>query len=254
MYGFHRIGLNISRFTHSVLLFFVFLGHLCHTIKHILCGRLTISWFAIVKIVFYSGTLLVIPLIIISALMGVSLSLNTWHIFERFNLQHKALPISQDILIQELLPLLIAFVLCVQSSLHIISAHIKITRYSRSTEDVILGHLLPIIIGLNLSSLLLYTYLYTTILVSIYLAFHYVLNVSTQEYLIHIGHYITLHALFYSIIKTFVYSIVVSLTTSYYYYQIAIKQINLRKAVSRIFTRGSLWLVITSFLWKFMHF
>lgn len=254
MYVFQRLGLYIVRFVHSVHLFFVFLGHLCHSIKDGLLGRVTISWTNVAKILFYSGAAVIIPLITISAIMGLSLSLNAYLIFSRFNLQNKALAISQDLLTQDLLPLLIGFVLCVQSSLNIITARIKITRFRSTPEEVILDYILPIMIGIDITALLLYTYTFVAILISLYFTFHHIMAFTTHEFFLHIGRNINVVTVLNSVIKTLVYCTIVSLTTGYYYYQVAVTQMNLRKAVSRIFTRGSLWLTVSSLYWKFMHF
>jgi ABC-type transporter Mla maintaining outer membrane lipid asymmetry permease subunit MlaE len=251
---FNRIGINTTRFMHSIILFFVLFGHLCHSIKDVICGRKSISWFGIVRILFYSGAILVIPLVIICGLIGMSLSLNAYSILYPFNLQNKALPISQDLLTKDLIPLIIGFVLCVQSSLNIITARIKITKLKRTPDEVILEYVLPIMIGINLTGLLLFTYTIVAIFISLYFTFHYLLDTSTHEFLIHVGHSVTITALIYSVIKTFLYCSIVSLTAGYYYYQVAVSQISLRRAVSRIFTRGSLWLTLISVYWKFMNF
>ncbi|MDP1602230.1 MAG: ABC transporter permease [Legionella sp.] len=254
MYIFNRTGLHITRFVNSISLFFVLLGHLSHSLKDITFGRESIAWFRVVRILFYSGVVLVIPLIIICSLIAISLSLNAFSILAPFSLQNKALPISQDILTQDILPLLIGVVLCVQSSLNIINARLKITKLCRTPHEVIHEYIMPIMIGINLTGLLLFTYTIVAVFISLFFTFHYLLDVSTHDFLIHVGHSVTIAALFYSVVKTLLYCSIVSFTAGYYYYHVAVNQISLRKAVSRIFTRGSLWLTLLSVYWKLMRF
>lgn len=254
MYVFKHLGWHTVKLVNAILLFFIFLGHICHSTKDFLLQRLTISWLNVVKILYYSGARLVMPLAIISALIGMSLSLTTYHIFARLNLQHKALPISQDILTQDILPLLIGFVLCVQASLSVITARIKITIQGHTPEEVVLEYILPIIIGIDITALLLYTYTVIALFISLFFTFHFILNISSAVFLLEIKPTTTLFNLFYSATKTLLYGSIVSLTAGYYYYQVAVSQLSVRKAVSRILTRGSLWLTISSVCWKFMTF
>lgn len=254
MFFFKRLGLQASNFAYDFVLFFVFIGHLCHSCKQIIVTNEHGSWFNMVKILYYSGAAIVIPLTIISSLLGVSISLSTYNIFNHFNLQGKAIAISQDILIDNLLPLLVGFVLCVQSSLNIINARIKITKFRRSVEEVMLEYVLPIIIGTLLTALLLFTYTFLAVMFSLYITFSLTLSLSAHEFLMRTFQNITLIALFSALMKTLGYCTIVSFTAGYYYYQMAITHMHLRKAVSRIFTRGFLGLASFTVYCKFMHF
>lgn len=252
MYVFHRFGFYHTQFFIAVILFFRFLGHLACITTNVVLGRLSIAWFNTMKTIFRAGARLVIPLMLISALMGISLVLNVYNILSPYNLQHKILIIAQRILIYDLLPLLISLVLCMQCALNLINARIK--REHRTIEEVLVDYVIPIIIGVYINALLLYTYSLNTIFISIYFTFYYILHTNIQEYLFHLTRAITLIDLISSIIKTLLYCTVVSLIVGYYYYQIANDKISLRKAMARIMTRGLFWLGIGSIYLKYFNF
>ncbi|CAM2835114.1 ABC transporter permease [Legionella worsleiensis] len=246
MYVFNRIGTYFIRFIRSVYFFLSFIGHLSHSIKNIVTRNLSISWQNVWKILYYSGVSLVLPLIIICALMTMSLSINSYTVLQNFNIQDKALSIAQTLLVQDFLPIIIGFVLCVQVSLNIINARIKITKLQRSPQDVILEYILPIIIGVNATGLLLYIYLILIIFLSMYLTFHNFFNVSNYMFLLDLERTTTVFVFLSSVAKTLLYCSIVSFTAGYYYYMVATRHVPLRRAVSRILTRGSLWLTVSS--------
>ncbi|BCA96632.1 ABC transporter permease [Legionella antarctica] len=253
MYVFKQTGFHFVRFLKSISFFFGFIGHLCHSSKNIITRHLTISWPNVLKVLYYSGVSLAVPLIIISALMAMSIAINSYQIFSKFHLQNQALSVAQTLLVQDFLPILIGFVLCVQVSLNIINARIKITKFQRSPQQVILEYILPIIIGVNSTGLLLHTYLMAVIYLILFITFHHLLNISTQIFLLDIGRTTTLFFYITSVAKTLVYCSIVSFTAGYYYYQVATRHVPLRRAVSRILTRGALWLTVSSVLIKFLN-
>ncbi|MCL9685862.1 ABC transporter permease [Legionella maioricensis] len=253
MYAFKQTGFHVIRFFKSISFFFSFIGHLCHSCKNIVTRHLAISWPNLLKVLYYSGVSLAIPLIIISSLMAMSLAINSYQIFSKFNLQGQALSIAQTLLVQDFLPTLIGFVLCVQVSLNIINARIKITKLQRTPQEVILEYILPIIIGVNITGLLLHTYLIGVTFLSLYITFHHILNISTQIYLVDIRRTLTVLFFMTSVAKTLLYCSIVSFTAGYYYYQVATRHVPLRRAVSRILTRGSLWLTLSSVYIKFLN-
>jgi hypothetical protein len=104
MYAFKQTGFHVVRFFKAISFFFSFIGHLCHSSKNIITRHLTISWSNVLKVLYYSGVSLSVPLIIISALMAMSLAINSYQIFNRFNLQDKALSIAQTLLVQDFWP------------------------------------------------------------------------------------------------------------------------------------------------------
>lgn len=244
MYVFRRFGMHVVNFFNSIILIFRFFGHLFHSLKEILFGQLSISWFNMVEIIYFAGAKLVLPLFFICILISISEAQTVYFLLAPFNLRHKALPVAQNILTHEVLPLFIGFILCIQAALHLINTRVE--RHRQNLEHTILEHVWPIITGLNITSLLLFIYTITAIILSFYFTFHHLLSVTLDEFLIHITSSVTIFDLLYSAFKTFVLCAIVSLAAGYYYYEAAVRHISLRKAVSRILTRGSFWLIVTS--------
>lgn len=253
MYVFRQTGFFLIRFLKSIFFFLSFFGHLIHSCKNIITRHLTISWQNVRKVLYYSGVSLVIPLIIVSALMAMSLGITSFMILSKFQLQDQALSIAQTVLIQDILPIVIGFVLCVQVSLNIINARMKITKLQRTQQEVILEYILPIIIGVNITGLLLYIYLIAVIFLSLYITFYNLLNLNAHMYLMEINRSSTYLTFIYSASKTILYCSIVSFTAGYYYYMVATRHVPVRRAVSRILTRGSLWLTLSSVYIKFLN-
>lgn len=253
MYFFQRIGLHALRFVHSISFFFSFLGHVSFSSKNIFTRHLTISWHNMIKVLYYSGVTIVFPLMMISALIGMSLSFTIINLLGLFSLQQRALPIAQELLIRDILPLLIGCILCIQVSLNIINARIKITKKQQTTEAVVLEHILPIILGINLTGLLLYVYLLIATLMSLFLTFHHTIAVTFFNFSLQVLNKHSFTILLFSVIKTLIYCTIISMTAGYYYYQMATLHVSLRKVVSRILTRGFLWLTMSSVYLKFLH-
>lgn len=252
-YVFRTTGRRFVRSYRSLFFFLSFVGHLGHSCKNILTRHLSINWRNIWKTLYYSGVSIIMPLIIITSLMAMSLGMSGYYILSNFQLQEKAISIIQVLSTQDILPLLIGFVLCVQVSLNIINARIKIKHLQQTPQEVILEYILPIIIGLNLTGLLLHMYLINTIYLSLYVVFHNILRIDSSVYLMEMERTSTLMAFINSFIKTLGYCSIVSFTAGYYYYMVATKHIPLRRAVSRILTRGSFWLTVTSVCIKFLN-
>lgn len=253
MYVFKRIGLHAIRFLNAIFLFFSFIGHLSYCSKDVFLGRVSLTTKNIIRIIHFSGVSLSLPLLIISALMGMSFGINSYLIFTKFHIQDKALSIVQTLLVQDVLPLLIGFVLCVQVSLNMINARIKITKLQRTSDEVILEYILPIIIGINIAGILLYIYLMAVVSLSLYLTFYHLLNSDLQIFLLETSRTTTLSTVTFSLFKTFLYCSIVSFTAGYYYYQVSTHHILPRRAVSRILTRGSLWLTVSSVSIKLLN-
>ncbi|WP_298624632.1 ABC transporter permease [uncultured Legionella sp.] len=253
MYVFKKTGFYAFRFFKSIFFFLSFIGHLAHSCKNIVTRHLNISWQNVWKILYYSGVSLVVPLVIVSALMAMSLAVSSFLILNNFHLQDKALGIAQTLLLQDILPLLIGFVLCVQVSLNIINARIKITKLQRTPQEVILEYILPIIIGVNITGLLLYIYLLVAIFMSLFITFYNLLNMNADMYIMELERNATVVSVSYSLVKTLLYCSIVSLTAGYYYYMVATRHVPVRRAVSRILTRGSLWLTISSVYIKLLN-
>lgn len=127
--------------------------------------------------------------------------------------------------------------------MHLINTGLE--HYDKKPEEFILSHIWPIIIGINITSLLLYVYLVASIFLSFYLSFHFLFGYTTNEFWIYILNAATAFDLIYSFVKTLILCIIIGFSASYYY-EAAIRKVDLRKSVSRILTRSSFWLIITS--------
>lgn len=236
----------------DIALFFRFLGHLAGSIKDALPNRMHEVFRNCLSTVYYSGVKMVIPLMLICSLMGASLIFNIYQILSPLYMQNQVLMVAQNILFYDLLPFIIGLVLSIQLALNIVSAHIE--KLQRTPHEVMLQIIMPMILGCNLSALLLYIYSLNAILISIYFCFHFLLKTDLHEYLFHLTNTMMSIGIFYSILKTLIYCTIVSLIVGYYYYTVASAYLTLRQAISRILTRSLLCLTISSIYFKFFSY
>lgn len=236
----------------DVALFFRFLGHLAHSLKNALPSQMPQVWLNFLRTLYYSGAKMVIPLMLITSLMGASLILNIYRILSPLYMQNQVLLVTQNILFYDLLPFVIGLVLSIQLALNLVNAHIK--KLQQTPHEVMLQFIIPMILGCNLSALLLYIYSLNAILISIYFCFKYLLKTDLHEYLFHLTSTITSINVLYSIFKTLIYCSIVSLVVGYYYYTVASAHLSLRRAMSRIMTRSLLCLTISSIYFKFFSY
>lgn len=241
MYSFRELGHSSLWFLDSIRIFFTFLGHFFSGFFHCMAGRLAIGWSSLVKAVFLSGARLVFPIVIISSLLGVSISLSLFSIFSEIHMDDKALPIAQKVVISNLAPLLVGIILSIQSALNLINANVH--KLHHTPDEVMCEYIIPITISIIMSGVLLYIYALFTFLVTIYATFHYILNVDISYNMLQLANSISIYSLLYSVFKVLIFCNIIALVVGYYYYEISIREISLRKAVSRIMTR-SLLLVI----------
>lgn len=243
-----RIGEGFVRGLKGDILFFRFVGHLCGSLWQAFFGRAEIAWYTVAEIMFRSGVKLCLPLIFLSTLLGTSLSLNLNTLLSTYHMDAHALPLALNIMTKDFVPLLIAVVICVQSALELINLEAK--RLHHLPHEVVLFHILPTIIGLNLCALVLYVYSLVAYYLSSFAMFHFLLNHSTEEYLLRLSALINENDIGTSLLKTLFYCTVASLTIGYYYYEVAMRELAVRHAVSRIITRGLLWITACSVYFK----
>lgn len=236
----------------SVVIFFGFLGHVFSSILDIIEGKLVITKHSLLNTVYGSGVKLVLPLLLITSLLAASIIMNVYNILSPYEMQNKVLRISQRILFYDVLPFLISLMLATQSSLNLVTAGIR--KMKRTPHEVVLGYVIPIMIGTNISALFLYMYALNIVFISIYFCFRYLLHTEVHEYLFHLTNTISSRSIIYSIFKMFLYCALVSLIVGYYYYQVAAGYMLIRKAMSRIITRSFIWLAATSFYFKFLNY
>ena len=235
-----RLNAKAAEFGHSIVFFFQFLGHLFYALTH---NFKKVTWGSMMYPTLRSGYLIVFPLMIMSMLIGMSLTLSINHTLARYNLQHEALRIAQTNILRNIAPLPIGFVLCVQGGLNLIdrnhpSLHLP-------PDKVLWETIIPLIAASGLTGLILYTYVFASFICSIFLTFYYILELNINEYLVRLDNIIDPFELSISLIKTFLYAMIASAITGFYYYDVAIRVIPIRKAVSRTITRGLFWMIVT---------
>jgi hypothetical protein len=252
MFQIKRYGNQSAFFLSDTVLFFRYLGHLLLVTKDVFLKRQTISRINILLVFFYSGANLVLPMMLISSLLGASLVINIYHLLTPLFLQNQILPVAQNILFYDLLPFLIGLVMSIQLALNLINLRIRGTK--EATQETILRNIIPLIIGGNISALLLYVYSFNAILISIFFCFRYLLRTDLHEYLFHLTNTITTLNIIFSVFKTLVYCTIVCVVVGYYYYGVASMLFSLRKAISRIMTRSLIFLTISSIYFKFFSY
>lgn len=246
--GMHKIHhtrvFSISRIN-SIQLFIHFVGHLSHTIKEALFRRATISWFNLWAAMYHSGAKIIIPIILVSTLIGVSLVTNIYNtLLNVANLPQRVLYVSQDILLNDVLPCFIGLTLALQWALNIISIE------QRSPISMLQVYIIPIMLAFIVCAPLIYVYSVNVIYISIYFCFKYYLRIDFHQYFSQIINSFTNLVLIRSIIKTTIYCTIVSLTVGYNYYAVAFGFIPQRIAMSRILSRSLIYLLLTTILTK----
>lgn len=244
MYLFSKFGVYVIAFVSSFILFLRFMGHLYCSLINLLIGRLSLSWLNIVRTIYYSGVKLVIPFMLINTFVGISMVMKVNQILTPYNLQRDGRLIAQNILTHDLIPFIIGVLLCIQSALNLINVKVN-EEDLHVPQQVVVNHILPVLIGINIAGGLLYAYALAAFFMSIYVTYQYFLYTNLYVPMIRILTAITLYDMIYSILKTTLYCTIVSLTIGYYYYDLAVRRLSLRLTVSRIMTRGFLWLALT---------
>lgn len=249
---FHNLGYYATGYFNAIKLFFCFLGHLFCTATNILLRRQPFTWRRMALTIYYTGAKLVIPFVILSGFIAIGMVLTVYDILSRYNLQDEVLYTLQDLLTVDLIPLMIGIALCLQSAIAITG--IDLNQLRNMPHETMQEHIVPMVIGLNLTGLLLYTYVMTAFFTTIYLTYCFIIQTNTQEYLFKLTEIMTPNKFLFSLLKTSFYSTIASLTMGYYYYQVAVNNITLQQGISKMISRGLLWLAFTSVYLKLNYF
>ncbi|WP_019217762.1 ABC transporter permease [Legionella tunisiensis] len=180
MYNFRRFGINVINSINSIVLVFRFLGHLLYSLICIISGKVSVGWSNAIEFMYYAGVRPVTSLVLICLLIGITVSQAVYFLLQPFNLHQRILPTVQNILTHEILPIVIGFILCIQVALHLINTRLE--EHNRNPEDFILTHVWPIIIGMNMTSLILYVYLVSSIFSALILAFIFYLGIQIMNF------------------------------------------------------------------------
>ena len=225
--------------------FFQFLGE---SVSQLLRHGNRVAWRNTIITNLQAGSSLVIPLILISMLIGMALTVSIHFTLARFHLQEQAMVIIQTTMIRDIAPLPIGFILCVHCGLNLIEKdHPSL---HQPPKVVLLETIIPLFAGINITALLLYTYVFTSFLCSVFITSYFILETNTDEYLLRLSQSINPLEIIDSLIKTFIYATIASLIAGFYYYAVANNAISTRQAVSRIITRSLFWLIVVSVLFK----
>lgn len=252
MYVLNKLGVYFVGLVYSFILFLRFMGHLYCSLINMLMGRLRLSLLNIVRTIYYAGIKLVIPFMFISTFLGISMVMKVNSILTPYNLQRDGRLIAQNILTHDLVPFIIGVLLCIQCALNFIN--VKVNEEDLNVpQQVVVNHILPVLIGINIAGGLLYAYAIAAFFISIYVTYQYFLYTNLYVPMIRILTAITLYDVVYSILKTTLYCTIVSLTIGYYYYDMAVRNLSLRLTVSRMMTRGFLWLTLTGLCLNYLE-
>lgn len=240
-----RYGKRGVDFFWSIRFFFQFLGHLTYTLIY---NFRRIAWKHTLAITMGAGSSLVLPLMIVSVLIAIFMALSIHNMLSMYNIQNKALNLIQDAVIRDIAPMPIGFVLCVHCSFNLIDK--EHPSLHKSPQIVLRETIIPLIVGINFNAVLLYTYVIFAFFVGTYFTFHTLVHANMDEYLLRLNESIKPSDVLLSVAKTMLLATIASFIAGYYYYDVAIRVLPVRLAVSRIITRGLLWLVVFSVLLK----
>lgn len=235
----------------AIVLFFRFLGHLVCCIEEILSGREKLYWLKLFKVVYQSGVKLLVPIVLISAILGITLVLNIYSTLRPFNLEKNGFLIAQNIFFYDVLPFLINIIISVQMALNLVQN--GRIRAQKDTHKTIIADIIPILIGVNICAVALYMYALTAVYMSAFVFFRYFLRADIHEFILQLSTTITGYSMFFSLLKTFLLGVMISVIACYYNYQVAVDYLPVRTAVSRIITRSFILLAVGSVYFKFFN-
>lgn len=238
-------GRKVHEIFSAFSLFFQFFGEL---VSQLLRHGNRVTWRKIIVAnLAFAGTI-VVPLVLISMLIGMALTVSIHLTLARFNLQQQAMMIIQTTMLRDIAPLPIGFVLCVHCGLNLIEKdHPSL---HKSPKVVLWETIIPLFAGINIAALLLYTYIFISFLFSAFITSYFILETNTDEYLLRLSQIINPYEAIESLAKTFVYASTAALVAGYYYYAVASRILPTRQAVSRIITRSLFWLIVLSVTFK----
>ncbi|MFC3908967.1 ABC transporter permease [Legionella dresdenensis] len=238
---FLKLGNKSKELWDSFVLFFQYTGEITY---NFLLNYRSIGWHDTLVATLRSGTWIVIPLVIATSLMGISLAVTINHLLAPYNLQDEALFAAQRLVLLDFTPIPIGIVLCVQCGLNLIDVNHPSLHHP--PQKVVLETIIPLMVSISFTALLLYTYISISFFVSMFFAYNHLLKVHIDEYLLRLSGTIKPADFLFSLFKTICYATIASFTAGYYYYDVAQRIIPIRKAVSRIITRGLFWLIVVS--------
>lgn len=254
MEGFYRFGVKVSRFSSRVALFFSFLKSLVTSFKALFRDEHDISFFPLLKSIYFFGVRLSFLVFLLSALMAIGLSITAHFVFSPYNLQNKALSISEGLILEDLLPALLGLMIGAQSALSVIRIHEgRFFHVEKGNLEKMQIYLLFMMAGMMIASVLLYPYAYLAVYLGVYTTFHYFLPLSSHYYLFEPGYSVPMLVLVTSMMKSFLFGTLIAFVSGFFHYHLLIGRMTLQQTVSSIFSRSLFWLVFSNVVWKCMH-
>lgn len=227
----------------NIRLFFIFLGALCYfsTFKF-----QKVAWKKGIARALYAGFEMFLPLMVVSFAIGVGLSYGLHQLLSPYRLSVSGVFLAQKVLLRDIAPLPIGFILCIKSALILIDSPLSLELHEHRRDLVLLDIIIPQIVGMNLTGLLLYVYGFTACILSVLMSFMLILNSDLSDYLLRVSSLIEPFELMLSLGKALMFMLIATLISGFYYFELVRRKISLRRAVSKILTRGIFWLSIVA--------
>lgn len=251
MYIFQRLGFYGIRCSYSVFYFFEFLGYLGITIKRVVLGQRKFPWHDFFHGVYHALSLLVVPLIFLGVLISATLELNVYMILKHFNMQQHAIIRVQGMVVRDILPGILAIILCIRFALNMIT--VKTFVLKSSPYELMINHILPRMLIICITAILLFPYFMMAALITTYIVAKEVLSINVTNYLLLLSDNLSIVDLFSALLKLTVLTLLVSIIAGFYYYKMSVGHLALRKVVSRIMTRGIVWIIVCNVWFKLIH-
>ncbi len=251
MYSFNRVGKISIGILGQLQLRFQFVGHGFLCLWRVLKSPSLFWGKTFLQTIYLSGVRLFLPVVVFCVFIGFSLSVSLDQIFRQLPIESQAQTIVQNAALITIAPLLLGLMLATQSALNLINA--KVHQLHHTPEEVMVHHILPISLGILCSGMLLYVYAFVAILSSIYLTFQWVIYSGVRENFFYFLGVIRINDLLYAIFKLLIYCGIVGFVVGYHYYAIALRKIDLRRAVSRIMTRSILFIVVVGAFLNYLY-
>ncbi len=146
---YHSLGYKTTRLLRAFIFFFVFFGHFFYC----LIGKFThIHWKSSFLGVLRAGSKLVIPMMLVCMLIGTTMAISIHYFLTKYNLQNQAMYLVQNMIIRDLVPIIIGFVLCVHCSFNLIDEYHP--SLNRSPDQVMLETIIPLVVGVGFTALI----------------------------------------------------------------------------------------------------
>lgn len=243
--AFHYTGKKTVRLYLSITLFFLYLGYL---VEQFITHWRQVAWKRTLTQTMHAGSLMVLPLCLISMLLAISISLSIHYLLMGFKLHNQAMHLVQSMIIRDFAALPIGFVLCVHCGLNLIES--RHAPMAGRPQKITLDEIIPLMLGLNVVAVLLYTYVIFSFFVGTFLTSYYFLGTSMQDYWLGLDDSVQVADMIESVCKTIAYASIAGISTGYYYFTISRRHLSLRLGVSRIITRGLFWQIVLSVVFK----